>query len=243
MSMHGTGGAADYGPMDTRYAIYYAPPKGHPLKQLADAWLGRDPDGDRRVSLPVVPAITPERLLEITALPRHYGFHATLKAPFAPLPGVEAAALLGDVEAFAAARHRFAIRLRVGELGGFLALVPAEPCPAMDRLAAACVETFDRFRAPLTAEDRARRRPERLSPAELAHLDRWGYPYVLDQFRFHMTLTGPLEEPERAQVKAVLEHALGPHLREPLAVAELALFTQTHRVAPFRVVGRFRFKA
>ena len=46
-----------------RYAIYYAPPKGHPLKQLADAWLGRDPDGDRRVSLPVVPAITPERLL------------------------------------------------------------------------------------------------------------------------------------------------------------------------------------
>ena len=81
---------------------------------------------------------------------------------------VAAAALLGDVEAFAAARHRFAIRLRVGELGGFLALVPAEPCPAMDRLAAACVETFDRFRAPLTAEDRARRRPERLSPAELA---------------------------------------------------------------------------
>ena len=161
MSMNETGTVSDYGPMDTRYAVYYAPPRGHPLKQLADAWLGRDPDGDRRVSLPVVPELTPERLLEITAFPRHYGFHATLKAPFALAEGVEAAGLVGDVEAFAAARHRFALRLRVGELGGFLALLPAEPCPAMDRLAAACVEEFDRFRAPLAAEDRARRRPER----------------------------------------------------------------------------------
>ena len=242
MSMSETGTVSDYGPMDTRYAVYYAPPRGHPLKQLADAWLGRDPDLDQPVALPIVPGLTPERLLEITAFPRHYGFHATLKAPFALAGGIEAADLLGDVGEFAARQAPFAIRLQVGELGGFLALLQAAPCPEMDELAADCVREFDRFRARLTAEERARRNPERMSPAERAHLDRWGYHQVFDQFRFHMTLTGRLEEPERAHVKAMLHHALAPHLHEPLPVTELALFTQTHRVAPFRVVARFRLR-
>ena len=78
---------SDYGIMDTRYAIYFAPPPGSPLKQFADAWLGRDPDQDERVAQPVVHAIPSERLHEITAFPRHYGFHATMKAPFIPAPG------------------------------------------------------------------------------------------------------------------------------------------------------------
>jgi putative phosphonate metabolism protein len=242
MSMSETGTRSDYGPMDTRYAVYFAPPPGHPLKRLADAWLGRDPDRDERVSLPIVAGIEPERLQEITASPRHYGFHATLKAPFALAEGVEAVGLLGDVEAFAATRRPFKIRLKVDSLAGFLALVPAEPTTAADELAAACVEEFDRFRAPPTAEELQRRAPERLSERERQHLERWGYPYVLDRFRFHMTLTGPLDEPERGQVKAILEHALAPVLAEPLPVDQLALFTQTHQVAPFRVVARFPFQ-
>jgi putative phosphonate metabolism protein len=237
-----TGTDSDYGPMDTRYAVYYAPPPGSPLKRLADAWLGRDPDRDERVSFPVVDGITPERLQEITAAPRHYGFHATLKAPFVLAPDMEAAGLMGDVEAFAMNQRPRRVRLEVGELAGFLALVPAEPAPALDRLAAECVREFDRFRAPPSEEERARRRPEGLSDKERAHLDRWGYPYVMDCYRFHMTLTGPLEEPERGRVKAILEHALAPYLAEPLVVNELALFTQTHRVAPFRVAGRFPFR-
>lgn len=242
MSMSETGTRSDYGPMDTRYAIYLAPPPGHPLKLLADAWLGRDPDRDERVSFPVVDGITPERLQEITALPRHYGFHATLKAPFALAEGVEAVGLLGDVEAFALNRTPFRIRLKVDTLSGFLALVPAEPAPRMNALAAACVEEFDRFRAPLTAEERERRSSPELSERERAHLERWGYPYVHDCFRFHMTLTGRLDEPERSHVRAILEHALAPALAEPLRVDQIALFTQTHRVAPFRVVARFPFR-
>jgi putative phosphonate metabolism protein len=241
MSMEETGTDSDYGPMDTRYAVYFAPPPASPLKQLADAWLGRDPDRDQRVSQPVVEAIPPERLHEITSFPRHYGFHATLTAPFVPAPGVEAMGLLGDVEAFAATRRPFRVRLKVDALDGFLALVPAEPSPELDRLAAACVREFERFRAPMTEEQRARRHPERLSGKELEYLDRWGYPHVFEFFRFHMTLAGPLEEPERGKVKAVLEHAFAPLLAEPLRVDQLALFTQTHWVAPFRVVARFPF--
>ena len=97
--------------------------------------------------------------------------------------------------------------------------------------------------APLTPDDRQRRDAPHLSPVERDHLERWGYPYVLDRFRFHMTLTGPLEEPERGRVAAILEAALAPLLAEPVAIDQLALFTQTHRVAPFRVVARFPFRA
>jgi putative phosphonate metabolism protein len=238
-----TGTDSDYGLMDTRYAIYFAPRPSSELKRFADAWLGRDADRDERVPQPVVRGIAPERLHEITAFPRHYGFHATLKAPFTPVPGLEADALLGDVEAFAAARRPMRVRLRVDELAGFIALVPAEPTDAIDRLAADCVREFDRHRAPLHEKDRGRRAPVELSDLEREYLERWGYPYVLDRFRFHMTLTGPLEEPERGEVKSILKAALASHLVEPAPVDQLALFTQTHRVAPFRIVARFPFAA
>ena len=98
-----TGTDSDYGLLDTRYANYFAPAPSSQIKHFADAWLGRDPDRDERVSQPVVDGISAARLHEITAAPRHYGFHATLKAPFTPARDVEATALLGDVEAFAAA--------------------------------------------------------------------------------------------------------------------------------------------
>lgn len=234
-----TGTESDYGLLDTRYAIYFVPRPGSPLKRFADAWLGRNPDSDEPVAQPVVEGLTPHRLHEITASPRHYGFHATLKAPFMPVPRLEADALLGDIESFAGARRRLEVRLRVGELGGFLALVPAEAAPNLDRLAADCVREFDRHRAPLPEHDRQRRDLSRLSPVEREHLERWGYPYVLDRFRFHMTLTGVLEQPERGAVAAILERALAPLLAEPLVIDQLALLAQTHRVAPFRVVARF----
>jgi putative phosphonate metabolism protein len=234
-----TGTDSDYGLADTRYAIYFAPPPASALKRFADAWLGRDPDRDERVPQPVVHGIAPERLHEITAFPRHYGFHATLKAPFTPVAALEADALLGDVESFAAARRPLHLRLKVDELAGFVALVPDGPTGAVDHLAADCVRAFDRFRAPLQAADRERRAPERLTASERDHLERWGYPYVLDRFRFHMTLTGPLDEPERGEVKAILQAALASHLAEPVPIDQLALLTQTHRIAPFRVVARF----
>ena len=236
-----TGTDSDYGLMDTRYALYVAPPPGHPLKLFADAWLGRDPDRDERVPQPLVEGLAPERLHEITAFPRRYGFHATLKAPFRPVPDLAADALQADVAAFAARQSPILLPLKVGELGKFLGLVPAGPAQEIDELAAACVRGFDRYRAPLSAQERERREPDRLSPTERAHLERWGYPYVLDRFRFHMTLTGPLPEPERHSVRAILTALLAPLLTQPLRIDQLALFVQTHEVAPFRVAARFPF--
>jgi putative phosphonate metabolism protein len=234
-----TGTDSDYGLLDTRYAIFFVPRPSSRLKHFADAWIGRNPDRDERVPQPVVEGITPERLHEITAFPRHYGFHATLKAPFTPVSGLEADALVGDVEAFAAAHRPLRIRLKVDELADFLALVPAMSVPELDRLAADCVREFDRYRAPLSRKDRERRDLSRLSETEREHLERWGYPYVFDRFRFHMTLTGPLAEPERGKVKTILHAAMAAYLSEPVPIDQLVLFTQTHRVAPFRIVHRF----
>ena len=227
---------------DARYAVFVLPPLGSPVRVLGNAWLGRDPDIDEPVPHPVVEGLHHERLQAITHEPRRYSFHGTLKAPFGLAPGQEAGALRDAVDAFAAACDPFEVRLKVDSIDGFIALVPAEPSPELDRLAADCVREFDRYRAPLTNEERARRRPERLSEGERANLERWGYPYVMDAFRFHMTLTGRLDEPERGRVRAILERIFRPALAEPLRVDQVALLTQTHRVAPFRVVDRFRFR-
>jgi putative phosphonate metabolism protein len=224
---------------ETRYAVYGVPPLGSVLKRLGDAWLGRDPDADERVSQPIVEGLHPERLQEITMAPRHYGFHATLKAPFVLADGREAIGLSEAVAAFAASRRPFEVPLTVAGVDGFIALVPAERSEPVESLAADCVRELDGFRAPLTDEDRERRNPERLTERQRGNLERGGYPYVLEDFGFHMTLTSRLEEPEHGRVKALLERLMAPAIARPLPVAEVALFVQTHRVAPFRVVERF----
>lgn len=226
---------------ETRYAIYAVPPLGSILKRAGDAWLGRDPDLDEPVPHPVVDGIAPERLQAITAAPRQYGFHGTLKAPFVLEEGRAAGDLHEAVRVFAQGRRPFSVRLKVDALSGFLALVPAEPSPELAALANDCVEQFDAYRAPLNEHDRTRRRPDRLSERERAHLERWGYPYVFEDFRFHMTLTERLEEPEHRQLRAILERAFASVLAEPLRIDQVALFVQTHRVAPFRVAARFPF--
>jgi putative phosphonate metabolism protein len=239
-----TGSNPDLGGLgDTRFAVYTLPAQGSALKVLADAWLGRDPDIDEPVPHPLIEEISPARLQEITHSPRRYGFHGTLKAPFALAPGVASGELLDWVERFAQGQKSLEVRLKVASLEGFIALVPAEPNQALDRLAAAAVRDLDPFRAPLSDAERARRHPERLSKAERENLERWGYPYVLDTFRYHMTLTERLEEPEHGAVRAVLERLFAPVLAEPWRLSEVALCTQTHEVAPFRVVQRFSFPA
>ena len=185
----------------------------------------------------MVEGITAERLHEITASPRHYGFHATLVAPFTPAPGVECRPCSVTSRR---SRHRagaLSVQLKLDELDGFLALVPAEPDPEIDRLAADCVREFDRYRGELSPDDRKRREAAALSDTEREYLERWGYPYVFDRFRFHMTLTGPLEEPERGQVKSHPEAALTPHLARARAAGPAG---PVHSDPPRRPVPRRR---
>ena len=130
--------------------------------------------------------------------PRVYGFHATLKAPFYLANGASEAGLKDAVREFAANQAAVTVgKLAVRELGTFVALVPDARNPHVDRLAQACVQEFDRFRAPMREPERGRRLAADLTAGQIENLERWGYPYVAEDFRFHMTLTGSLAPPER----------------------------------------------
>lgn len=224
-----------------RFAIFFAPPADHPVAMFAASWLGRDARTGETLAQPRLPGLSPERLAAITAFPRHYGFHATLKAPFALAAGRTPEALHEAAKEFATTRITFSVQLTVGELAGFLALLPAAPSPPLDRLADHCVRAFEEFRAPLSEAELETRRAAGLTPQQAALLATWGYPYVMEEFRFHMTLTGRLDEPERAEVEAILAGQLAHLLGEPLSIDAVSVFHQPDRETPFREVARYPF--
>jgi putative phosphonate metabolism protein len=220
-----------------RYGIYFAPTRRSALGRFGHAWLDRDAVTGADME---VPGISPERLAEITAEPRIYGFHATLKPPFAIAAGQSAAALDRALAAFAAVRHSFlAPSLQLTRLDGFWALTFAEPSAAADRLAADCVARFDHFRAPPSQGELKRRRRAGLSRIQEALLQRWGYPYVFQEFRFHMTLTARLTGAEAPLLGAHLVSVVGPLCRRPLSIDAVALFHQPAPGARFRLLRRY----
>lgn len=227
--------------MSARYAIYLAPPAGSPLEEFARNWLGRDHITGQTLQQPVVDGIDAARLRAITASPRLYGFHATMKAPFRLAGGRNIDDLHHAAKAFAKARRSFSVQLTPRSLKGFLALVPASPSCALDRLAADCVREFEPFRAQLSEGDIQRRRRSPLTPRQDAQMLQWGYPYVFDDFSFHMTLTERLAEPERDSVLAVLQREMAPLLDEPFSVREIAIYAQAERRLPFTLDARFPF--
>ncbi len=197
-----------------RYAIYYVPPAGN-FADAAAAWLGRDVAKGVAVDQP------DPSLADITADPRKYGFHATIKAPFRLMDGFVLDDLKTAFTALAADMSPVTLTgLHMVHLDGFLALIPIDPSPALQDMAAQIVRDVDRFRAPLNATEVARRRPETLTPRQRDLLDSYGYPFVLEQFQFHMTLTGRTDDPRINT--AALAHFNGL-IPAPLAIHDLCL--------------------
>lgn len=206
-----------------RYAIYYAPEPG-PFADFTARWLGWDAAGACPQPHPAVAGL-PRPLAEITATPRKYGFHGTIKPPFRLAPGHSPEALDTACAALAATLRPITLDgLRLSRLGGFLALTPAGDATALSDLAATVVRALDTFRAPPTQAEIVRRNPERLSPRQRALLDQWGYPYVMEEFRFHLTLTGELGAAEAEAVAAALEPCLASILPRPFVIRDLCLF-------------------
>lgn len=220
-----------------RFAIYFTPPPGSALARLGAAVLGYDCDTGDEVAQPVLPGIPAGELASATGEPRRYGFHATLAAPFHLAGTGTEAGPLAALETFARAHPPVALgRLSIGLIGGFIVLMPSTSDAVA--LAADCVRAFDRFRAPLAAADRARRVAAGLTARQLAHLDRWGYPYVLDEFRFHMTLAGPLPAARLDQWRAALAALFAAQADRPLLIDAVSLMRQDDGAARFRVVRR-----
>ncbi|MCO6390610.1 DUF1045 domain-containing protein [Aliihoeflea aestuarii] len=212
-----------------RYAIYFTPPQGSALTRAAESWLGYSAFTGAASAIPA------EREA-VTVSARRYGFHATLKAPFRMADGVSEAELLDAFENWTVTQTAFTgPRLVIEQIDGFFALVPKARNEALDAFARDVVIEFEPFRAPLTADDMSRRNPDRLTSAERDMLEAYGYPYVLDEFRFHMTLTDRIPEADAPQMRARLEEHFRASIEEPIAISSLALFVEPEPGAPFRV--------
>ena len=223
-----------------RYAIYFAAGPDSPLSRFGAELLGYDAYSGEEVSFPQDALRVAPDWRDVTSDPRKYGFHATLKAPMALASGRTEAELMAACAAFAGkARPRPVIPPIVDSISGFIAVIPAGAVEALQQLAADCVRDFDSFRPALTAEDRARRKPEKLSERQRHYLDRWGYPYVMEEFRFHMTLTGRLDAERRGPILKMLRTRFAALRIVTLAIDRIALFRQDDAKARFRIVGEW----
>ncbi len=219
-----------------RYALYFTPPRDHPLTRAASSWLGRDAFTGLTLPHAERTGLALGELAYFTAVPRRYGFHATLKAPFRLSDDFGEGDLVAAAEAFCRRVRPVSVaRVTVARLGGFFAIVPEIAYPELNEFAGQVVAIFDRFRAPLSEKEFLRRDPERLSTSQLRNLQNWGYPYVFDDFRFHMTLTGHVEPADRPRLQAALDRHFHDALAEPLDVDQLAIFVEREAGAPFEV--------
>jgi putative phosphonate metabolism protein len=224
-----------------RYAVYYAPPRDSDLWRLAQCWLGRDCESGATLTQPALEGWSATEVAAVTESPRRYGFHATLKAPFRLAPGCAFGDLHDSLSAFAARQRPFrAPPLKVSAIGPFLALTLSAPSPEMEALAAAAVEDLEPLRAPLSAQDLQRRLAAGLTARQEDLLRRWGYPYVFDAFRFHMTLSGPIPDALRREaLQTKLAALFRPVLGDPVPVREVCLYSQDSADQPFALVERF----
>ncbi len=220
-----------------RYAIYFATPADDALMRLGNQWLGRNPFDGAPLEQPDVDGLSKDRFSELTTDPRRYGFHGTLKAPFSLKGGVAETDLVSACDSFAGELAPFTVNsLAVNRLGRFLALTPSGPEPELTAFAASCVRHFESFRAPLSDADLARRRNSSLTPAQDQNLVTWGYPYIFDDFRFHMTLSNKLEnETEAETLETAARGYFGPVTGRPHTVSSFGLYLEPERGAPFQV--------
>lgn len=227
-------------PMNSpRYAIYYAPSADSALWQFGSEVLGYDAATGENIAPPDFLEDYIDRWPAMTSEPRKYGFHATLKAPFHLAAGFDEAMLIFALKHFASATTKVMIgRLCVASVGPFIALIPAAAEIAINQLAFAIVEHFEPFRAALSDEDRTRRLALPLTSKQIQYLDRFGYPYVNDEFRFHMTLTNSLHQDDRQTILAMLERESADALsRFNGLVDQIYLFKQETAAARFKIIA------
>ena len=222
--------------MTARYGIYFSPARHSPWWTFGAHWLGRDECEDAALIQPVTSQVELADLSSMTAEPRRYGFHATLKAPFHLTGGHTIDDLVVRMQALAKTLKPVALGpLRAVMLGNFVALVPATPSDSLAALAQTCMLGLDDLRAPLSAADLARRLAAPLNAREQELLRQYGYPYVLERFRLHFTLSGPVPaHTARCVIQEVAESINRLNETAPLQLDRLCLFVENTPGQPFK---------
>jgi len=223
-----------------RYAVYFTPEKNGQLARFGNAWLGFDPDTGRETERPDCNGLTLGQIKRLTIAPSRYGFHGTLKPPFYLSSGTTPDDVDQAIRMIAGSVSPFAIkRLRINCIGDFLALVPDRSEPLLDQLAQTCVIELDMFRACLSEKDLHRYHSKNLNERQKNLLHQWGYPFVMEEFRFHLTLTGKLEQVQRTRLQRILKTYCMPFLDEDVPFREISLFGDPGNGKRFRLIRRY----
>ncbi|SDC14573.1 DUF1045 domain-containing protein [Paraburkholderia lycopersici] len=224
-----------------RFALYYAPPRDSAWWRAGCAWLGRDPETGAPLAPPHLAGLA-QPLDALTVAPRRYGWHGTLVPPFRLANGVTPEALVAVAQRWALRQARFAANVEAATLGRFVALRPADEAgeTALRELAASALRALGALRAAQTPAELAKRLDASLTPRQRAYVQEWGYPYVLEEFRFHMTLSDSLGD---AHTCARLVEAWNTQMRDApaLPVEGAALFVEPRPGAPFVLWRRLPF--
>lgn len=226
---------------EPRYALYFAPDPASELWRFGSAALGYDAATGEETPMAIPESCADLDWRALTDEPRRYGFHATLKAPFRLAEGQDEAGLMARAAAFTASMRAPVLDgLQVSALGSFIALTPLGGTLELAVFAQQVVEAFEDFRAPLNAQELAKRLRVPLTPEHQANLDRYGYPYVGAAFRFHMTLTGALEASTLERVLPALSAAFARQVAPGRhAIDRVALFRQDAPDRRFRILRAF----
>ncbi|MDR2349246.1 MAG: DUF1045 domain-containing protein [Deltaproteobacteria bacterium] len=218
--------------MRNRLAVYFVPEDDSPLGIFGGRLLGRLP----RAGTPVERASFPgprgrgfERSAEKAG---RYGFHATLVAPF--VPRVSEKTVANALKEFSKTRETIRMPGLAPKImpGRFAALVPGDAVPeSLGKLEKALVETMDEFRdKSVPPKDRGP-----LTERQKILMKKWGYPRVLGEFRFHLTLAGDVDE----NFFRLVGELMTPAVLEPFAIDSLSL-SREDPDGIFRLVGSFR---
>jgi hypothetical protein len=225
-----------------RLAIYYSPDPRSPLAMAASDWLGRDIRGEKVQPRQAVAGLSQTRLVEILGAPFHYAFHGTIKPPFRLKPGVTIDDVVQRLQSFAAERKPFPLPpLQLTFAQNFFCLCPTEHCSQLHALASVTMRDFDEFRQAPSPEELIKRRKVGLTPQQEKMLLTWGYPYAMEEFRFHLTLTGRVgDEREIEILHRELEERFPAKILDDLTFAGLSLFLEMDE-RPMRIIDFFPF--
>lgn len=230
-------------PTAPRYAIYYAPDIGSALDTFGHTWLGLRGREALAAAVGTSSKVSLDRIDQLTDSPRRYGFHGTLKPPFELNPANRAAGLIEAAHVFARSRAPIQLPpLELAVIGKFIALTPIAESAALERLAAACVRAFEGFRTPLNRQQEEDYKLNKLTVHQEQMLEHWGYPYVMEEFRFHISLTDRIDDDaERDAVMDLLATLAAPVLGEPILIRDLVVFAQDALGQPMKAIERIPF--
>lgn len=231
--------------MAERFAIYFTLEATDPIYQLASIWLGYDTWNGKMIdrSTSFLANENHAQYSTHTTIPSWYGFHATLKPPFRLKPGISLDELDKALKDFSQQNKAFNCKpLTIQSQGQFLTLKPEKPCEKLNILAEQCVKYFDKFRAPLNEAEISKRVPEKLTERQRKYLELWGYPFVCDEFQFHMTLSNKLHDIELQEVSEFLKNIFSTILGNPLVINQIFLSYQADIDQRFKIIKKYSFR-